>query len=61
MTEKRDVRAKNLSGGQRRRLDLALALVGDPDLALALVGDPDLALALVGDPDLPWPWSATPT
>jgi ABC-2 type transport system ATP-binding protein len=32
LREKRDARAKRLSGGQRRRLDLALALVGDPDL-----------------------------
>jgi ABC-2 type transport system ATP-binding protein len=29
---KRDARARSLSGGQRRRLDLALALVGDPDV-----------------------------
>jgi ABC-2 type transport system ATP-binding protein len=30
--EKRDTRVRRLSGGQRRRLDLGLALVGDPDL-----------------------------
>ena len=29
---KRDARVKTLSGGQKRRLDLGLALVGDPDL-----------------------------
>lgn len=28
----RDVRAGPLSGGQQRRLDVALAMVGDPDL-----------------------------
>jgi len=30
LREKRDERARRLSGGQRRRLDLALALIGDP-------------------------------
>jgi ABC-2 type transport system ATP-binding protein len=30
--EKRDTRVKHLSGGQKRRLDLGVALVGDPDL-----------------------------
>jgi ABC-2 type transport system ATP-binding protein len=30
--EKRDSRVKALSGGQQRRLDLALGIVGDPDL-----------------------------
>jgi ABC-2 type transport system ATP-binding protein len=32
LTEKRKARVKTLSGGQRRRLDLAVALVGDPDV-----------------------------
>jgi ABC-2 type transport system ATP-binding protein len=32
LDEKADARATNLSGGQLRRLDLALALVGDPEL-----------------------------
>jgi ABC-2 type transport system ATP-binding protein len=32
LTEKRNSRAKTLSGGQKRRLDLALGLVGDPEL-----------------------------
>ena len=30
--EKRDARVKTLSGGQKRRLDLGVALVGDPEL-----------------------------
>ena len=32
LAEKRDARIRSLSGGQKRRVDLALALVGDPDL-----------------------------
>jgi ABC-2 type transport system ATP-binding protein len=32
LTEKCDARVKTLSGGQKRRLDLGVALVGDPDL-----------------------------
>jgi ABC-2 type transport system ATP-binding protein len=30
--DKRDSRVKTLSGGQRRRLDLALGIIGDPEL-----------------------------
>ena len=32
LEEKTDARIKSLSGGQRRRLELALGIVGDPDL-----------------------------
>ena len=32
LTPQRDVRVGRLSGGQRRRLDVAVALVGDPEL-----------------------------
>jgi ABC-2 type transport system ATP-binding protein len=32
LTEKAGVRGSRLSGGQRRRLDFALALIGDPEL-----------------------------
>jgi ABC-2 type transport system ATP-binding protein len=32
LQEKADARVRTLSGGQRRRLDLALALIGDPEL-----------------------------
>ncbi|GAA4715036.1 ABC transporter ATP-binding protein [Pseudonocardia yuanmonensis] len=32
LVDKRDAKVKTLSGGQRRRLDLALGLVGDPEL-----------------------------
>jgi len=32
LSEKRGARIKTLSGGQKRRLDLGVALIGDPDL-----------------------------
>jgi len=32
LAAKRDARVKTLSGGQKRRLDLGIALIGDPDL-----------------------------
>jgi ABC-2 type transport system ATP-binding protein len=32
LAEKRDARVKSLSGGQKRRLDLALGLIGDPEI-----------------------------
>ncbi|GAU66400.1 putative ABC transporter ATP-binding protein [Streptomyces sp. NBRC 110611] len=32
LTRRKDVRVKQLSGGERRRLDLALALLGEPDV-----------------------------
>ncbi len=32
LTDQRDQRVKKLSGGQRRRVDLAVALAGDPEL-----------------------------
>ena len=32
LAEKRDARIKTLSGGQKRRLDLGIALVGDPEV-----------------------------
>ncbi len=32
LEEKRDARVRTLSGGQQRRLDLGLGLIGDPDL-----------------------------
>ena len=32
LSEKADVRTSKLSGGQQRRLDVALALIGDPEL-----------------------------
>jgi ABC-2 type transport system ATP-binding protein len=32
LSEKRDARVRTLSGGQKRRMDLGMALIGDPEL-----------------------------
>ena len=32
LEEKRDARVRTLSGGQQRRLDLGLGLIGDPEV-----------------------------
>ena len=32
LAEKRDARVRTLSGGQQRRLDLGLGLIGDPEV-----------------------------
>jgi ABC-type multidrug transport system ATPase subunit len=39
LTEKADARAGRLSGGQQRRLDVAVALIGDAELRGAVAGD----------------------
>ena len=52
LAEVRNTQVRKLSGGQRRRLDFALALAGDPDLVFLdepTTGfDPEARLALLG-------------
>ncbi len=58
LAEKRDARVRTLSGGQRRRLDLGVALVGDPDRTGALMGIAQ-GWALVLAVDFLWSFSYT--
>src|SRR5437879_2295495 len=42
LQKKTDTRGGHLSGGQQRRMDVALALIGDPDLVSSMSRRPDL-------------------